>query len=193
MAHDPLSLRAYAKYRKQHGLPGGSLQAVQRAIAHERISFVIADGTKRIPDPEAADREWADNTDLTRAPGYLKEWAEDGAGDDDAEGDGESLKTASAREKHYKALLARLNYEQRAGELVPRKEMLAVMAAHYSTVRAKLLGLPSKAKQRLPHLTLADLATLDEIVREGLEDVVQALAQPDLVEIVKHLMEQTAA
>jgi phage terminase Nu1 subunit (DNA packaging protein) len=174
MALKPLSLRGYAAHRKGLGLPGGSLQAVQRAIAGDRLrdSVVIVDGVKRIADPEAADREWAANTDLTKAPDCVK-----GMGDEDEgeEPQGPSLSAASAREKHFKALLAELTYQQRAGELVNAAEMSAAMAEAFSLVRTKLLGLPSKAKQQLPHLTLGDLATLDAIVREALE----GLARPD--------------
>ena len=176
MAQPPLSLRAYAAHRRAQGLAGGSLQAVQRAVKSERIvaALVRVDGVLRIADPEAADREWAANTDRSRAPASVKD------SDDDidplelldlevAAGERTPLSKASAEEKHWKAKLARLNYEQRAGELVNAAEMAATMAADYTMVRTKLLGLPSKAKQRLPHLTLDDLATLDEIVREALE------------------------
>jgi hypothetical protein len=90
--------------------------------------------------------------------------------------DATNLATASAREKHWRAELAELNYKQRAGELVNAAEMTAAMADAFSTVRTKLLGVPSKAKQQLSHLTLADLATLDAIVREALD----GLATDDL-------------
>lgn len=170
MSQNPLSLRAYAAHRKGLGLPGGSLQAVQRAISGDRLrdAVVVVGGVKKIADPEAADREWAANTDLSKAPAWLKELGENDGSDDGDEG-ASPLTTASAREKHWKAELAELTYKQRAGELVDADEMAAAMATDYSAVRTKLLGLPSKAKQRLPHLTLADLATIDEIVREALE------------------------
>jgi hypothetical protein len=95
--------------------------------------------------------------------------------------DATNLATASAREKHWRAELAELNYKQRAGELVNAAEMTAAMADAFSTVRTKLLGLPSKAKQQLPHLTLAELATLDEIVREALEGLSQRRSPGDRV------------
>lgn len=175
MALSPLSLRAYAAHRKALGLPGGSLQSVQRAVQRDRITVVTVDGLKRIPDPEAADREWAANTDHSRAPGYVKDLAgpqgDDEDDDLDSEGPAGSLATAAARQKHWQAELAELNYKQRAGELVNAADMAAEMADAFSTVRTKLLGLPSKAKQLLPHLTLADLATLDGIVRESLEEL----------------------
>lgn len=174
-AAPPLSVRAYAARRKTLGLPGGSHQAVIRAIAGGRLRNALTPDGK-IADPELADREWAANTDHSKAPGRVKDLA---AGErptalplEDAEpGQGSQLAHASAREKHFKALLAELTYKQRAGELVDAAEMAAAMADAFSTVRTKLLGLPSKAKQRHPELTLDQLATLDEIVREALEEL----------------------
>lgn len=60
-----LSLRGYARYRAEHGLPGQSLAAVQRALSDGRIQ--AQDGKI---DPERADAAWLDNTrpSMQRAP-----------------------------------------------------------------------------------------------------------------------------
>jgi hypothetical protein len=168
MAQDSLSLRAYARHRKERGLPGSTLKAVQKAIETERITVVTLAGQTRIPDPEAADREWLANTDPVRSHGLIGE-------DDDLEDDGGEagrFRDAAARERHWKAQLAELNYKQRAGELVNAAEIQAAIVDTFTTVRTRLLGTASKAKQRMPELTLAQLATLDDIVREGLEELV---------------------
>jgi phage terminase Nu1 subunit (DNA packaging protein) len=151
------SLGAYARHR------GCSRQAVSHAWKAGRIqrSVVLVDGRPTIPDFAAADREWAANSDYTRQPERVD-------GEEPNEGE---YAGAAAREKHWRAELAELQYKQRAGELVNAAEMAAAMTDAYTTVRTKLLGLPSKAKQRLPHLQLADLATLEEIVREALEEL----------------------
>jgi P27 family predicted phage terminase small subunit len=170
-AGEPLSLRAYARRR------GVSVEAVSRAVERGRLveSVVRVGGVPKIADPDLADDEWAANTDLSRAPADVKARGEvDNGGEAPADGE-PTLATSSAREKHWKAQLAELQYKQRAGELVEAAAVTAAIAAEYLTVRTKLLGLPSKAKQQLPHLTLADLATLDAIVREALE----ALARGD--------------
>jgi hypothetical protein len=69
MASEPLSLRAYAAHRKAHKLPGGSLQAVQRAVDAERVyrAVVVVNGRRMIGNVVLADREWAENTDHTKA------------------------------------------------------------------------------------------------------------------------------
>jgi phage terminase Nu1 subunit (DNA packaging protein) len=43
------------------------------------------------------------------------------------------------------------------------------------TCRNKLLGIPTRAKQRLPGLTTADVLILDALIREALE----ALSNPE--------------
>jgi hypothetical protein len=156
----PLSLRGYAAHRKTKRLAGGSLQAVQRAIESGRLrtSVVTVDGLPRIADPELADREWADNTDQTRR-----------ARPDDA--DAEDSEATEGSFAYWKTKKMELDYRRAAAELVNAADMQAAMADAFSTVRTKLLGVPSKAKQRLPHLTLDDLATLEEIVRESLETI----------------------
>lgn len=56
-----LSLRAYGRSRRARGLPGGSLAAVQKAIAQGRITPI--DGKV---DPEVADIQWAAKTDVVQ-------------------------------------------------------------------------------------------------------------------------------
>jgi phage terminase Nu1 subunit (DNA packaging protein) len=79
---------------------------------------------------------------------------------------------ASTREKHWRALKAELDYKRAAGELVDAAAIQARIVEIFTTCRTKLLGLPTKAKQRLPHLALADVSALDDVVRESLEELV---------------------
>src|SRR6185503_3692478 len=141
MAQQPLSLRAYAAHRKSQGFAGGSLQAVQRAIQGQRLveSIVSIDGVKKVADPELADREWVANTDLSRAPASVKDLA--GFSDDSAGGEQQQspLVVASAREKHWKAELAELDYRKRAGELVPADDVETAWSELCATLRSKFL------------------------------------------------------
>jgi len=57
-----LSLSGYARHRKQHGLSGGTLRAVQKALAAGRIT-AHPDG--RI-DLRRADAQWQRNTSVTK-------------------------------------------------------------------------------------------------------------------------------
>jgi hypothetical protein len=173
-ANAPLSLRAYATMR------GDSPEAVSRAIKGGRLvkSVTYVDGVPKIADPALADQEWEDNTDRSRAPDAVKAKAaaraagtppsdEAAAADSAASG----LAGASAREKHWRALTAELKYRQAAGELVSAAEVQAELTNVFTTCRTKLLGLPSKLKQRFPELSVEVLAGVDDVVREALEEL----------------------
>jgi len=146
-------------------------------------------GSAKIADPDLADREWAANTDLSRASDAVKARAAsepttllepqahggalkrtiapavDGATAD-------SIAASSAQEKHWRAKLTELKYKQASGELVNAQEVQTQLVDVFTTCRTKLLGIPSKAKLALPHLTHADIVTLDTLVRESLEELV---------------------
>lgn len=188
-----MSLIAYAEHR------GVTRQAVAHAIRMGRllksVVMVRVGGQLRpkIADAALADREWAANTDLSRAPISVKDAAaervltpvppeeppedhEAEQQDEDDEDEIPALAEASAREKHFRAKLAELKYRQVAGQLVDAKAVEAAMVDAFTACRTHLLGLPAKAKQSLPHLTLADVEALDLIVRDALELLVSPLA-----------------
>jgi hypothetical protein len=100
-----LSQRGYATYR------GVAVRAVQKAIESGRIS-TLPDG--RI-DSDVADTEWAQNTQARPA---RKREEEDG----DALGALQYNKARAVRE-HYQARLAKIEYEERIGSLVPKDEV----------------------------------------------------------------------
>lgn len=93
--------------------------------------------------------------------------------EDDLFPDGEevTMNQAQTTEKMWRARLVRLQYREKAGELVEAKEVGDKLADVFTTCRTKLLGLAARAKQRLPHLTNEDVAELDTLVREALEDL----------------------
>lgn len=166
--NDPLSLRAYAAWRKNRGLPGGSLEAVRKAIRSGRLvdSVVSIDGVKKIADPEAADREWAANTDPSRNPVGFRF-----VGEDDEDGEPSAIVLASTRLKQAQAGLAELNLQKRAGTLMDVEDAELAWGEACAMVRTRILGLPNKFKQLCPHLGLEDLATLEDLIREALEEL----------------------
>jgi len=184
-----ISLRAYAKHR------GTSVVAVSRAVKSGRLRASVTKdhrGQPKIADIALADKEWAENTDLTRAPAFVKERgldvqtsapapgappgetssapAPDGPAPP-ADGRELSLSEASAEEKRWRAKIAEQQYRQRAGELVDAKEVADRITHVFTICRTKLLAIPSKAKSAIPALTHADVATLDDLVRQALEEL----------------------
>lgn len=167
MADKPLSLRAYAAWRKDKGMQGGNLQAVQKAIQSGRVTaaVVLVDGVRKIADPELADREWLAHTDQSR--GQLAGFA-DG---EDLDVEPSAMVKASARLKQAQADLAELNYQKRAEQLLEVTDVEATWSEFCATLRNTFLGLPNRLKQRHPDMPLEYLATLDELTRADLGDL----------------------
>lgn len=190
----PISLRAYAKLR---GVSAMSVS--RAVSAGRLKASVVRDehGQPKIADVALADREWEAATDYSKAPAAVKQQAAERqraktdrpaapvkpaaaaapsppaarprSPADDEPGAPLSLAEESAREKHWRARIAELEFKKRAEELVDAKAMKAQLSDSFTKVRTRLLGLPTRAKQQLPHLTIADIGTLDSLVREALE------------------------
>jgi hypothetical protein len=123
-----LSQRAYARYR------GTALSTVQKAINSGRIS-VLPDG--RI-DSDAADRGWEANT-KARPPAMRRQQ------DDDQEAFGAAQYTkARAVREHYQARLAKIEYEERVGNLVPKDEVQVGAFNKFRQYRDGMLNIPDR-------------------------------------------------
>lgn len=165
-----LSLRAYARHRQAAGLVGGTLHAVQEAVAAGRVKT-----TKdcKIADARVADVEWEASTYADRVPLSGPAATKRGRQRKAAEGDDEtpSLGEARARLDAAKASLAELDLAERRGELLQAQDVEARIVAVFSQCKTKLLGVPSRARQQDPGLTVAQLALLEALIREALEDL----------------------
>ena len=172
-------MRAYARHR------GCSHPAVLNAIKSGRLRDSVRDG--KIVDVALADREWARNTVLAEAPVYVREReaarevaatrapadaAQPAPLPADVPPAAELSSNEAARIKTYwQARQAELDYRQEAGELVPAGDVRARLGDVFRTCRTKLLGLPGRLRQALPHLTHADQEVAENLVREALEDL----------------------
>lgn len=87
----------------------------------------------------------------------------------------QQYQAAHARQRSALAELAELQLEERRGRLVDAQVMHTKITDVIVRSRTKLLGVPSKAKLALPHLTTADVLTIDRIMRESLEDLASML------------------
>ena len=76
-----------------------------------------------------------------------------------------------ARTEHLKAELLELDRQQKEGQLVRVEDVEREWLEEITMARTKLLGIPTKAKQRLPDLDTDAIGVLDDIVREALEDL----------------------
>jgi phage terminase Nu1 subunit (DNA packaging protein) len=153
-----VSVAAYARLR------GVSHTAVQDRI----ILGALPTSTKRIRgkwriiDVDQANEEWEKNTrPKSDANGRTSSSA---------------LANAAVRERLARAELLELRNAQQLGHLVPAREVEQRWAALVVTARTALLGLPSRARGRLPHLTATDVAVLDGLIREALAELAPPMA-----------------
>jgi hypothetical protein len=76
-----------------------------------------------------------------------------------------------ARHEFEKANLAELERKQKEGMLLPTDQVEKVWAEAVTIAKTKLLAVPTRARQRIPHLTLEEVAIVEELVREALEEL----------------------
>jgi hypothetical protein len=101
-----MSQRAYARHS------GRAVSTVQEAVARGRIP-TLPDG--RI-DSDVADAEWRKNTQIHQPPVTRRRQAD--VDDEDDPVAGQYIRARAAR-AHYEARLAKLQFEQLAGSIVP--------------------------------------------------------------------------
>ncbi len=157
----PISEREFAR------LVGASLSTVQRRRADGRLALSASQDAKgrwRI-DPTLGREEWR-----TLAP------AQAGGPKDAA-----SLaawRAARARREAAEASLAEDELRRSRGEFLLAAVVEARMVEVFSSCKTKLLALPSRLRQRQPDLTLGQVAAVDALIREALEDLAGSELKP---------------
>ena len=82
-----------------------------------------------------------------------------------------SFNESRAKREAMMARLAEIDVEEREKLLVPSEEVKNAWIQLVTIAKTKVLGIPTKAKQRIPDLDKGAMTLLDEIVRETLEDL----------------------
>jgi phage terminase Nu1 subunit (DNA packaging protein) len=128
-------------------------------------------------DPDVAAVEWLPGEqellkDITPKPNASDDDDEEAA---DGLSDDISLRKKMARSRaikeRYAARLAKLEYKERSGLLVEVESVKKEWTQVASIVRTKVMGIPSKARQRIPELSQEQIAVLQAIVSSTLEDL----------------------
>jgi hypothetical protein len=91
--------------------------------------------------------------------------------DDDPDTEEADFNKERALHEREKRLIARMDRKTKANTLLPREELLQAQDAAINITRTVMLGVPSKAKQRIPHLTPDEVAVLDDLIREALQNL----------------------
>ena len=79
--------------------------------------------------------------------------------------------TSRSKREAMMARLAEIDVEEREKVLVPSADVEASWVQLVTIAKTKVLGIPTRAKQRITDLDKNDMSLLDEIVRETLEDL----------------------
>lgn len=149
----PISLRTYAKAR------GISHEAVRQAIKAGRLkkSITYVGDDPKIADETLADQEWAANTDqskprnrITGDPKHrragkddpMKPMAND-AGSDGV-GRGPSYAQSRAIREAYMARLAKMDFEEKAGKLIPADGARVAIFNTARKARDMLMAVPDR-------------------------------------------------
>lgn len=143
-----------------------SEQAVRKGIKAGRLSTSIRRGEGgqiEIPDLAAAAEEWRASARRIRV--------DDGDADSIA-----AWRAARTRRETALATLAEDQLRKSRGELVPVADVVTKLAAEYTSARTKLLGIPSRLRQRDPGMTQGQLALVESLIREALEDLAEGRA-----------------
>lgn len=114
-------------------------------------------------------RELPTRRDTTRPPLQLPQSSDDPPAQPDQ---GLPEYTISrARLEYEKANLAELERRAKAKLLLPREDVEQAWATAVNICRSRLLGVPSVAKQRIPHLDLNEVEMLTTLIRDALEEL----------------------
>jgi hypothetical protein len=76
-----------------------------------------------------------------------------------------------ARAEYEKANLLELQRKTQEGQLLRREDAEQAWGSAVNITRSRLLGVPSAAKQRIPHLELEEVELLTLLIREALEEL----------------------
>ncbi len=150
-----LSRRDYAAHR------GVAVSAVQKAIEAGRIT--LTDGKI---DPEKADKEWAENTN----PIYNSPRTDDSSSN--------PYQKSKIMKTTYDAMLKKLEYEERAGKLIPIAQVQAEAFAAARTARDHLLMIPRRIAPQIINQT--NISDIEYILKQ---EITSALA--NLCDILK--------
>ena len=177
-----MNLQAYANHRKSLGLRGASHVAVLKAIQTGRLMppAVERQGRGWEINPELADQQWSDATHpAERGTGHHrgKEPNQPPPPPRTAAVPGgmpNGVPPRAVSESVLAAVKAKretIALHQDEKKLLPRDQVEKVWANAVTIARTKLLAIPTRARQRIPHLTLEEVAIVEELIRETLEDL----------------------
>jgi phage terminase Nu1 subunit (DNA packaging protein) len=142
--------------------------AARLQVKHQSLSEAIAAG--KMTDGVAVDARG--RARIVDVDAFVKQWRELHALEDVALPDGvPQLAESKARREAALAALAEIELAERQSELVRAADVEARLVNVFSNCKTKLLGVPSRARQRDPTLTGPQIDLFESLIREALEDL----------------------
>ena len=187
-----MNLQQYANHRKALGLRGASHVAVLKAIERGRLMApaVERQGRSWEIDPELADQQWADATNTAERGSGHHRGQEPVAAAPAPTQQQEPVRRATAQRQETatpkgvppravsEAVLAAVKAKRETMALhIDEKKLLRLedvelaWGSAVNIVRTRLLGVPSTAKQRIPHLEPEEVELLTTLIREALDEL----------------------
>jgi len=145
---------------------GITRQAINRAIDEGRVKTKVSAAGREMIELDGLRERYAATTQQKVGGADIS-----GISPRKAGGSIPDYNESRARTEHLKAELLELERAEKEGALISADEVEAKWVELVTIARTKLMGLPTKAKQRMPDLSTDDTSVLEDIVRECLEDL----------------------
>jgi phage terminase Nu1 subunit (DNA packaging protein) len=146
---------------------GVTIQAVYMAIKQGRLTAIKDNQGKIVINSDTMKDEWAKRSE----PKLIKKIEHKTYKSSQSETEYPEYGESKARTEHLKAELLELERQEKEKSLVPVDEVNNTWQKIITNTRNKLLGVPSKAQQRLPDLDNSAVSCIDDIIREALEEL----------------------
>ena len=146
---------------------GVTIQAVYMAIKQGRLTAIKDNQGKVVINSDTMLDEWSKKSEpkVTRKIEHKIYKASQ------SETDYPEYGESKARTEHLKAELLELERKEKEKSLVAVDEVNDTWQKIITNTRNKMLGVASKAQQRLPDLDNSAVSCIDDIVREALEEL----------------------
>ena len=173
-----LSVKAYASYRREKGLPGSSPRAVEIALKSGRIKR----GKDNKIHPKQADADWQANTDHSKRPPHSEPGAKKRRGaklPDSALGkDTLTLADAKALHETIKVREKEIAHLERIGSLVLAADVEKFAAKRDRETRDAVLAVPAKiAAEVHAAAKTGGVRKVERLIQEALRGALERLAR----------------
>ena len=146
---------------------GVTIQAVYMAIKQGRLTAIKDNQGKIVINSDTMKNELTKKSE----PKLIKKIEHKTYKSSQSETEYPEYGESKARTEHLKAELLELERQEKEKSLVPVEEVNNTWQKIITNTRNKLLGVPSKAQQRLPDLDNSAVSCIDDIIREALEEL----------------------